>query len=488
MKYPLSFFILFVLVVGCTQTNDIETPSQTIPPTAQNLSTEEQPISTPTSQQVNATINETTPINETIPVPVPIEVPLENSSQTTPPPVQQNDTVTPPIIYPQITYSGAYNGPLFDTSVQAASSAPMELFFTNMDRNGVSFALMFFSVEPASLTIPLNSVTGIGKIAAEVKKHPYRIIPFYSRGTGGEETNALIGDELTYGYEATIKTVKSNISQSLLKGIGELEHYAWSVPVDDQDLLKLYDVAKEHNLTIMIHPKQGSYASLESVLKRYPNTTFIIHAFPEDFDEDTSDLEDLLDTFPNVYFGVEADHMMYYKGWGLLYKFEEDGNSAAANFVDLFDEKETTILSSAKSRYYSLIKKYPTRFMWGTEMGLRYNHEPEVYDRTIKFSRRFIGGLPTNIQEDFAYKNALRILGSGLTFDENITILEVDTTKRGKGSKDQLVVCGDSEIDSCDDSCGIEESGEYQPLSTEEENCFFSCIVNYYCVDLPEND
>src|SRR3989344_9094886 len=49
------------------------------------------------------------------------------------------------LIYPELTYEGAYNGPLYGTSEQVGS-ASMDSYFENLDRNGINFFIGMFGI------------------------------------------------------------------------------------------------------------------------------------------------------------------------------------------------------------------------------------------------------------------------------------------------------------------------------------------------------
>jgi predicted TIM-barrel fold metal-dependent hydrolase len=63
----------------------------------------------------------------------------------------------------------------------------------------------------------------------------------------------------------------------------------------------------------------------------------------------------------------------------------------------------------------ALLQKYPDRIFWGTDLGPTWHFEDSVTGMVIKISREFIGKLPTDVQEKYAYKNAQRVFGRFLT-------------------------------------------------------------------------
>ncbi len=48
--------------------------------------------------------------------------------------------------------------------------------------------------------------------------------------------------------------------------------------------------------------------------------------------------------------------------------------------------------------------------MWGTDLGdINWHYDEAVTDAIIRISRQFIGRLPADIQEKYAYQNAQRV-------------------------------------------------------------------------------
>ena len=107
------------------------------------------------------------------------------------------------IFNPVLTYDGAYNWPLYGTSEQVGS-ASMDSYFENLDRNGINFFIGMFGIsgEPAAGT--LTSDQGLGEVIDAAQKHPYRVIPFFNPGIGGEEVEQYLGEELTDMCSSTL--------------------------------------------------------------------------------------------------------------------------------------------------------------------------------------------------------------------------------------------------------------------------------------------
>ncbi len=321
---------------------------------------------------------------------------------------------TPPEMEPavglfpsQLTYPNAYNGPLYATSEQIGDSAPFS-HLQNLRRNGVNFMIAFFSIE----LDPGEEVDSDIEYAKQVvRSAPGRVIPFLSLGLPAEETKPLVGERLATRYRETLTAVQQQAGENFIRGIGEIEQYAWDIQPNDPKMLELFDLAAENDLMVMFHPDPGQSNGVKTVIERYPDTIFLIHMFPEDLSADRQQYINLLEAHDNVYFSVDADHMMFDGETGLLYKYEDESVAQAkVHFLADYDRNEQQLLNSALGRYKPLIEAVPDKVMWGTEGGTEYFYEPEVYDRTVKFSRLFIAKLDPAVQEKFAYKNAQRLL------------------------------------------------------------------------------
>lgn len=67
-------------------------------------------------------------------------------------------------------------------------------------------------------------------------------------------------------------------------------------------------------------------------------------------------------------------------------------------------------MRQAVAHWKPLIEKYPDRFTWGTDRWFAWHFDPEVGGLIEELSRSFIGKLDPAVQENFAYKNAERML------------------------------------------------------------------------------
>src|SRR3989344_2172911 len=147
------------------------------------------------------------------------------------------------IFDPVLTYSGAYNGPLYGTSEQVGS-ASMDSYFENLDRNGINYFIGMFGISGEPTVDTLTSDQGLGEVIDAAQKHPYRIIPFFNPGIGGEEVEQYLGEELTGMYTKTLVASKKIVGNDFIRGFGEVETQEWSVGHNDPKVIKLVNLAK----------------------------------------------------------------------------------------------------------------------------------------------------------------------------------------------------------------------------------------------------
>jgi hypothetical protein len=246
----------------------------------------------------------------------------------------------------------------------------LDQLISNMDRNNVVRGLMMFGINASDeLDLQAGSNEGIDHMRNAIVKAPCRIIPYFVRGTGNP-------DSLEIAYMTTVlDTVQSRYSGQLLRGIGELEIYkpSWGkLDADDPQLLAIYDLANARGIHILAHWAGG------------PGS---VGPLPSEEARTTS--EKKLDCY-------------------------ENDPDAIAKFNTYFDANFQAMLDQAVARYRPLIEAHPNQFMWGSENVGAYSFHPDVYDRSIAFSRAFIAQLSADVREKFAYQNAERVLGSGV--------------------------------------------------------------------------
>lgn len=372
------------------------------------------------------------------------------------------------IIEPELTYSGAYNGTLYATSEQIGDSTPIEDYMENLDRNGVTWFLGFFTFEAEPTEETLMTSEGLGYTVHAVQEYPGRIFPYYNPGMGGEEIEeeGLLGDELTDLYEANLSAAEEIVGDNFFQGLGELETMDWSVAHNSNEVLSIIDVADDHGINTMFHPVASKLSQVEDIIEQYPDMTFLIHLYRDDLADGMDNLIEIMEEHDNLYFSIDAAHIAHYNNQDILY----DAGSASA-FISQFDQYYDEMLEDAIADYEELVESVPDKVMWGTEAGRDYAFEEDVYDRLIQISRELIGAMDEDYQEGLAYENAYRVFGEGVTVSDDIIVHDTSDWDE----------CSNDFVDSCDLQCE-EDDGEI------DETCFQACLFAEECIDPLDED
>ncbi|MDP3640092.1 MAG: amidohydrolase family protein [Nanoarchaeota archaeon] len=379
------------------------------------------------------------------------------------------------IFNPVLTYEGAYNGPLYGTSEQVGS-ASMDSYFENLDRNGINFFIGMFGISGEPTADTLVSDQELGEVIAAAQKHPYRIIPFFNPGIGGEEVEQYLGEELTGMYTKTLEASQGIVGKEFIRGFGEVETQEWSARHNDPKVLQLVTLAQRNNLHFMFHPVAGKMDDVEKIIEAYPDTTFLMHLFREDLAQSTDKLITLLKEHDNLYYSMDAAHIIHDNNMDLIYDYDSPNQqSSIAKLVSAYDSKEKIMTQSAIQAYKPLVDAAPDKVMWGTEIGPEYAFDPQVFDRAIKISRFVIAGFDEKDREAVGYKNALRVFGEGVVADSRIKVLDTRSWPE----------CTDAQMGDCDASCDIPVTNA---LTAEQEECSLNCFMGKQCREVLEMD
>ena len=379
------------------------------------------------------------------------------------------------IFNPVLTYDGAYNGPLYGTSEQIGS-ASMDSYFKTLDRNGINFFIGMFSIEGKPAVGTLTSDSGLGKIVDAVQKHPYRIIPFFNPGIGGETVEQYLGEQLTGMYRNSLTTSQKIVGKNFIRGFGEVETQEWQARHNDQRILDLIEMAQANDIHFMFHPVAAKMDDVTKIIEAYPDTTFLIHMYREDLDKSRDKLITMLKEHDNLYFSMDAAHILFVNGNDIIYTYDgKDKETSISAFVSTFDSKEKSIIAGAISAYKPLVDAVPDKIMWGTEIGPEYAFDSQVFDRAVKISRFVIAGFDKEHQEAVGYKNALRVFGEGVKIDQTIVVKDTSAWTE----------CTSTQMSDCDESCNIPDEDF---LTSEQEACYSSCLARKNCSDAPVMD
>ena len=381
------------------------------------------------------------------------------------------------IFEPTLTYEGFYNGPLYATSEQIGDGYDINKYMANLDRNGVNFFIGMFPILGEQKEEILSTNIGLGYVINSAKKYPHRIIPFFSPGFGGEEIEdrELLGEKLTSLYRDTIISSRAIAGEDFIMGFGEIETQEWNVRHNDPKVLQLTDLASANSINFMFHPVASKINDVEAMIEAYPDTIFLIHMYREDLRNSKTKLIEIMQTHDNLYFSIDAAHILHYDGNDILYSYyDRYGENAGPKFISAINSNYNTILSSAVSEYKSLVTAVPDKVMWGTEAGPDYSFEPDVYDLMVKASRDFISRVADTEeqQEALGYKNALRVFGEGAVLETEITVTDTSLWP----------FCTNAQMDNCDEGCGVSEENDFEE-NPELEVCFNECLFGEQCVD-----
>jgi len=293
--------------------------------------------------------------------------------------------------------------------------------------------------------------------------------------------------DLTKGKERTIEFSKEQKSQEgiaseniagkgFIRGFGEVETQEWNAMHNDPKIIQLIDMAQNNDINFMFHPVAAKIDDVEKIVEAYPDTVFLIHMYREDLDKSTSKLIKILQEHDNLYFSMDAAHIIHNNNMDIIYDYDSPNKQSSINkLVSTFDSKEKTMTISAIQAYKPLVDAAPDKVMWGTEIGPEYAFDPKVFDRAVKISRFVIAGFDKEHQEAVGYKNALRVFGEGVVVDASIKVLDTSSWPE----------CTDDQMDGCDSSCGNPDTDS---LTAEQESCYQNCLIGKQCREVVEMD
>ncbi len=209
-------------------------------------------------------------------------------------------------------------------------------------------------------------------------------------------------------------------------GFGEITFYRdafQGIRPGDSQLDDVYPLMAETGGVVMSHIDQSHTAQeWAAVMSQYPEITFLFHGI-KDFhgygeDERAATLE-LLKTFEgdNLYYTLDAGPIMYadeLDGGSSIGMDTGDGD-LLTSIVDGFGRQK--LAEHVYSEYSKEIIEHPDQVMFGTDFLAEWHFEGAANDVIIDFARRFIGLLPEEIREDFAYKNGVRAFGKYLNLN-----------------------------------------------------------------------
>ncbi|MBI1970331.1 amidohydrolase family protein [Candidatus Woesearchaeota archaeon] len=298
------------------------------------------------------------------------------------------------VFSPQFNAQPYYTGPLFDAHFHLPNTfdepdngwrqpvlgeeVTLEQISCFFDKEHVIGTIAFFLWEYEHLDRSLQ-------IAADIKKQWSKEFYLF-----------LIPSEL----EADELDQKITSYPGVFDGFGEIVFYDPERPgatPDDKISLEINDVAEKHKFIVMFHPDDGQRRKVENAIQHNPNVRFLIHGH-----ESAEYISELMGKYPNVYFSLDSATLYPIKGV-FIYGPKE-------RFVSQFRKDFNTLLNSAVITWKGPIEQYPDRFIWGTDRAADWHFDEETSMLFEEFARAFIGKLPPDVQEKYAYKNAEKLL------------------------------------------------------------------------------
>ena len=213
--------------------------------------------------------------------------------------------------------------------------------------------------------------------------------------------------------------------QGPFQGVGEIRLYLptlKTVTYSGPQMQTVFRVVNEMGGIVMIHPKDGTrdsvhssedLADLEDAIKTYSNITFLFHGYPT---VQERYILPLMSEYPNVYFTFDIAHML------ATHPPRKNARNkplhGSPDFVDRWFAYVNEIgvdamVEESINDTKPWLEQHSDRIVWGTDRFGSYWEEP-VSNMFIEIGRRFIARLPAGVQEDYAYKNALRVFGKYL--------------------------------------------------------------------------
>ena len=392
----ISFFLLFLVVVGCTAPSQPEFKSTPLDETSSEV---EEAIPDIESAQENR--EEELSVEEKHWKRV-FEKAFAPVDCPTPPERNLPDT--------------SYKGPMIDTHIHIQSLPDGEPGFPDdyytgenvgikrsiaewvcmMDYEGTSKALAFFAVWDPITKQSLDLV----KLTME--QYPGRFIPFIMPPTNdGSNLSTVTGPEL----DAML-----SVYPLMFRGYGEIGLYEHDglpgLPPDSERLKGIYPVVRKHKLAVYFHLGEGQKESWERTLAANPDITFIFHGDQlidcGSCDGTLNAVADILEKYPHVYYGVDE---LY--GDVLLLNNDVSKEEFVAHFADY-----GPLLEKDLATWKDFIERHPDQVLWGTDRGVgsTWSLDPDVALALNNYTRAFIGRLDPVVQEKFAYKNAERLV------------------------------------------------------------------------------
>ncbi len=213
--------------------------------------------------------------------------------------------------------------------------------------------------------------------------------------------------------DANVLSKMLKIKPGLFQGYGEIGLYARAngareLPPDSQRLLEIYPVLREHSLIVYFHLGEGQKENFERALQKNPDINFIFHGDQlisyDNGEQDLRNIDEILSSYPNAYYTIDE---LYGDEWLIKPEITKE------QFLEHLENYEV-LLNKDLETWKAIIEKHPNQFMWGTDRSdqVLWSHDAEAGQALSNYARAFIARLNPEAQENFAYKNAEKLISS----------------------------------------------------------------------------
>lgn len=324
---------------------------------------------------------------------------------------------------PRTYPDGSYTGPLYDTHIHipAISELPIALALARERVNGSPVLGVNATMTDIACTFATEGTEKVFAFFSVYKETPKPMVDVVKR-TSEAYPGMFIPfimppdhDDSPDGSPTvdaeTLDTMLA-IAPGLFEGYGEIGLYARDggsaeLPPDDPRLLDIYPIVRDQQLLVYVHLGEGHQDNFERALDLYPEVNFIFHGdqlvvYEADGHQNLNAIDEILTNHPNAHYGVDE---LYGDTWMLRPEVSKDEFLAYfANYEPLLAEDVTT--------WKAFIERHPNQVLWGTDRGwsAAWSLDTDVGLLLTDYARAFIGRLDADVQEQFAYRNAERLL------------------------------------------------------------------------------
>jgi len=285
---------------------------------------------------------------------------------------------------------------------ERASELSIASYVSSLDRNNIKCSLGFHAI-------------AFDEKQEELLDHARRLLLLYpDRFVLFAEI--FRNNPLEWFFDAS--ALDTLLATGLFAGLGEIQFPNSPldgpprVNPDDKRFLAIYEVLGDRGLFMMAHPR--SREGLDAAVGHDRRVTWIIHgphvhSHWTRINDDRDSLDALLSAHPNLYYTLDFGESLA----EILDLTKRLDPRSGGDFLKVVNRDFDRLLETMVSTWKPIIEKYPDRFLWGTDMALPpWQWHAAAFDMMAKFSRAFIGRLDSPAAENYAYKNAERLLGS----------------------------------------------------------------------------